>query len=185
MQVNAIILAGGKSKRMGVDKPLMSFNGETLLERSVMLCKSFFKDVIISSQNPKHQVEDCKIVPDLIEGCGPIGGIHSCLKISDTEWNFVMSVDAPFLEPAFISLLISETDGYDAVIPVHNSGIEPLLGIYRKRSLLQMEKQIADGNYKMHDLLDHLNVNFVDAQSWVDRYPLIFKNLNKPEDFDY
>ena len=183
MQITAIILAGGKSKRMGTDKSLLEFNGETLLEHSVKICNPYFNPLLISSGNPEHQIPGCKLIPDIIPDCGPLGGLYSCLKNSETDWNFVLSVDAIFVEPAFISYMISEADDYDAVIPVHENGIEPLIGLYRKSSCRIFEEQVNTGNYKMHDLLEKLNVNYIDAQNWVNRYPYIFRNLNHREDF--
>ncbi len=182
MQINAIILAGGKSKRMGTDKAIIPFKGSTLLEYSVKLWQPLFKSIIISSNNPAHKIQDCTIIPDKIPDCGPIGGIYSCLEASDTDWNFVISVDSPFVSRELVSLLISEIGDYNAVIPVHPNGKEPLIGLYHKNAAVQLKTQIKEGNFKMLFLLEKLNVNFVDAQSQVDENPLLFKNLNRPED---
>ena len=185
MQITSIILAGGKSKRMGTDKSLLPFNGETLLKHSLKLCKPFSHSVIISSDNPNHKIPGSQIIPDKIKDCGPMGGIYSCLEKSKTDWNFVLSVDAIFIERAFISYLISETDDFDSVIPVHKNGVEPLIGMYNKKSLHVFRNRIKSGKYKMQELLELLNVNYIDAQEWVERYPQIFHNLNRPEDFNY
>ncbi len=183
MHVTAIILAGGQSKRLGTDKALMQYNGESLLEQAVKLCNSYFTPLLISSDKPEHQFPGSQLVPDIIPDCGPMGGIYSCLRNSETDWNFVLSVDTIFTELAFISYLLSEINTFDAVIPVHKNGIEPLIGLYKKSSIPAFEAQLRKGNYKMQDLLEALHVNYVDAQKWVDRYPQIFRNINSWDDF--
>lgn len=185
MQISAIILAGGKSTRMGTDKALIQFNGESLLGNALKLCKPFFHPVFISSNNPEHEFPGCRRINDVFPGCGPIGGIFSCLLQTQTDWNFVLSVDSTFVEPAFVSFLVSETGDWDAIIPVHRNGIEPLIGIYHRQCLPVVEKHIKSGNYKMQDLFDELRVHFVDAQNWVERYPQIFTNFNSPEDLPF
>jgi len=182
MQITGIILAGGKSKRMGTDKALLKLDGNTLLDKAIDLCKSVCNQVIISSNNPEHKRMGYQVIPDEIEECGPIGGIYSCLKKSETIWNFVLSVDAAFVEPEFLSYLILETGDFNAVVPVHLHGKEPLVALYHKSCLPLVEKQIESASYKMQILLESLNTNYVDAQHWVEKYPKLFYNLNRPKD---
>ena len=184
MQINAIILAGGKSNRMGSDKALIPFKGATLLEQSVKLWQPKFKSILISSNDPAHKMQGCKTIPDKIPDCGPIGGIYSCLEESDTDWNFFISVDSPFVEPELVRFLISEINDYQAVIPFHLNGKEPLIGLYHKSSLPFFQKHILEGSFKMHYLLEKIQVNFVDVQSMVDANAQLFKNLNRPEDLN-
>jgi molybdopterin-guanine dinucleotide biosynthesis protein A len=94
----------------------------------------------------------------------------------------VISVDAAFVEPAFIEYLISETDDSDAIVPVHSKGKEPLISMYHKNSLSEMQKHLKSENLKMHNLISDLNTKYVDSQNWVERFPKIFRNLNHPDD---
>lgn len=183
MQITAIILSGGKSKRMGCDKALLKINGTSLLEKSIELCKPFCSDIIISSNNPEHQNFGYPVFADEVENCGPIGGISSCLKKSNTKWNFVISVDAAFVEPAFIEFLFSIIEKADAIVPVTKNGKEPLIALYNKSCLPLVVKKLKAGDFKMHNLLNTLNTNFVDAQGWLEDYPKLFDNLNRPEDW--
>ena len=111
-----------------------------------------------------------------------MGGIYSCLKKSEMEWNFVISVDSAYVEPGFIQLLITEIGKFDAVVPVHSKGKEPLIALYHKNSLAEIEKILKSGNFKMHNLLNETKTKFVDVQKWVEKYPKLFINLNRPED---
>ena len=182
MQITGIILSGGQSTRMGTDKALIQINGKTLLENIIQICQPVCTQIIISSNNAAHEKFGYKIVPDEIKNCGPLGGIYSCLKKSETDWNFVISVDAAFVEPDFVSFLVSETGNYDAVAPAHAFGKEPLIAMYHKNSLSEIMKMLDSKNYKMNNLLNSINTKFVDSQIWVEAYPEIFRNLNHPFD---
>jgi molybdopterin-guanine dinucleotide biosynthesis protein A len=183
MQITAIILAGGKSSRMGTDKVLLKVNEKTLLEQVIELVKPICETVLISSNNPAYEKFGFNIIPDEIKDCGPIGGIYSCLKKSETDWNFIISVDSPFVEESFIRYLISVIDNSDAIIPIHENGKEPLIALYHKNCLVKIEKMLDEGHYKMHNLLKTVDAKFVDSQNWVEKNPDLFRNLNCPEDF--
>lgn len=182
MQITGIILAGGKSTRMGTDKTFLKLNGKTLLERSIELIQPFCDSLIISSNNPEHERFGYKTIPDEIPNCGPIGGIHSCLKYSKTDWNFIISVDSVFVEPKFVEFLVSEIGEFDSVVPIHSKGKEPLIALYNKNCLVEIEKMIQSGDFKMHNLLNSINTKWVDSQNWINKYPQLFRNLNHPED---
>ncbi|MCK5729950.1 MAG: molybdenum cofactor guanylyltransferase [Draconibacterium sp.] len=182
MQITGIILAGGKSKRMGADKALLKTNGKTLLEQSIELIQPFCNTILISSNNSKHKIFGHKIIHDEISNCGPIGGIYSCLKKSETDWNFVLSVDSVFVESEFIKFLITEIDSISAIVPIHSEGKEPLIALYHKNSLMEFEKMLKLGDFKMYNLINSVNTKWIDSKKWIEKYPQLFHNLNRPED---
>ncbi|WP_297088559.1 molybdenum cofactor guanylyltransferase [uncultured Draconibacterium sp.] len=182
MNSSAIILAGGKSKRMGTDKALLGFGGKTLLERAINLCKSFSSELLISSNHQSHSNFGYHVVADEVKNCGPMGGIYSCLKQSETDWNLVLSVDAAFVDSDFLTFLISQTGNFDAVVPTSASGAEPLIALYHKSSLPILENMLQCGDYKMHNFINKLNTNWVDATAQLKRNKKLFTNLNRPED---
>ena len=183
MQITGIILSGGQSTRMGTDKALLQINGKTLLESALGICRPVCGDILISSNNPEHEKFGDKIIPDEIKNCGPLGGIYSCLKKSDTDWNFIISVDSAFVTQDFVEFLISETGDFDAVVPFHQNGKEPLIALYHKNCIPAINERIKLNDYKMHNLLNKLNTKFTNVDSWIKKNPGIFKNLNRPEDF--
>ena len=182
MQITGIILAGGLNTRMGTDKALIKMGGKTLLEKAIEICKPVCKSIIISSNNKNHEFCGYQITPDEIKNCGPLGGIYSCLIKSDTDWNFVISVDAAFVTVGFIEFLISEVNNNDAVIPEHSNGNEPLIALYHKNCIPAILKQIETKDYKMQNLFKSLNTKYTEVQKWVEMHPVIFNNLNRPED---
>lgn len=167
---------------MGKDKALLDFEGESLLQHTIHFCQSICDEIIVSSNFLEHKVEGIQIVSDEVNNCGPLGGIYSCLKKSENKWNFVISVDAPFIEKDFVSFLYGQKEDSDAVVPLHKIGKEPLIALYHKKILPIIETQLTAGDYKMQFLLQKIHTNYVDAKDWIKKYPRLFYNINYPED---
>ncbi len=169
---------------MGTDKALIQINGKTLLQNAIETCSPVCKSIIISSNNPEHGKFGYTLVADEIQDCGPIGGIYSCLKKSETEWNFVISVDTPFVTSGFIQFLWQSIGDFNAVIPACSGKTEPLIALYNRGCLPIIEKQIHLQIFKMQHLVAQLNTAFVECGYWMEKMPGIFNNLNRPEDFN-
>jgi molybdopterin-guanine dinucleotide biosynthesis protein A len=182
-KVSGFILAGGKSSRMGTDKSLLSIQNVPLLKRMIDLIDPFCFNVAVSGQNQEYSVFNVDLIPDLFDGCGPIAGLYSSLKYSSTEWNLIVSVDVPFVNEELISLLLAGAVRCDCVIPQHESGIEPLIAVYNKSSIPVIEEMIYSGDFKLMNLLTKLNTKYLDCNSLILKYPRIFLNLNRLEDF--
>jgi molybdopterin-guanine dinucleotide biosynthesis protein A len=182
VQITGIILAGGKSTRMGTDKALIKIGDKNLLETVIEICKPVCKTIIISSNNPEHANYGYPVVIDEINECGPIGGIYSCIKKSETDWNFVISVDTPFVASGFIQFLFQQCGDFDAIIPAYSGKTEPLIALYNQSCLPVIEKQIQLQRFKINHLVALLNTGFVECGEWLEKTPLLFKNLNHPED---
>lgn len=182
MEITGIILAGGQSKRMGTDKALLQVEGEVLLAKAIRLCESCCSEIIVSSGNSDHADFGYPMLPDEVVGCGPLGGVYTCLKASKNTWNFVISVDAAFVVNHFLRFLIKERGDFDAIVPFSDEGKEPLIALYNKSSLGKIEEFMDLGILKMHRLINSMNTKWVDANEWIKRYPRLFYNLNGPED---
>lgn len=182
MNITGIILAGGKSQRMGTDKALVKFEGKTLLQRALDFCLNFCNRVIISSGSVSHQIPGFDRIADEVNDCGPLGGIYSCVKQSSTDWNFVLSVDAVLVNMDLIRYLSRHLQEFDAIVPVHSRGIEPLMAFYHKRSLQVMESMLVKGKFKMQELLENIRTCYASTDHLTDNFPLLFLNLNNAED---
>ncbi len=169
---------------MGTDKTFLKVEGKTLLTHAVELLQPLCRSLLISSNNRELKYSGIDIISDEIKNCGPLGGIYSCLKRSETEWNFILSVDSPFVQSGFIAALKSELNRFDAVVPAHTKGNEPLIAFYNKSCLPAMQKQLEAGDYKMQRLLNGVNTKWIESEKWIAKYPKIFRNLNKPSDLN-
>jgi len=170
---------------MGTDKALLQIHGKTLLESAIEICRSICNEILISSNNPEHGQFGYPLVADEIAICGPIGGIYSCLKKSDTDWNFIISVDSAFVSRDFVEFLISEIGDFSAIIPIHTNGKEPLIALYHKNCVSVIREKIELNDFKMQLLLNELNTKFVEVGAWIEKYPEIFHNINRPEDLKF
>jgi molybdopterin-guanine dinucleotide biosynthesis protein A len=178
--ITLIILAGGKSTRMGTDKALLKINGKTFVQHIYDNLKDSFIDVIISSNNPKVKVTGAKIISDEIKNIGPMGGIYTCLKQSKTEFNFIVSVDTPFVSSKLTSEIASRSDNYDITIVRCNNKTNPIIGVYRKNILPILEQEINSKMYKMMKFLEKTNYKTIMLD---DKFIVDLQNINSVDDY--
>jgi len=189
--VSCIILAGGRSKRLGHSKLSVTIGNETLLERVISTVSSLGSETIIASASGKSLAEitgkpDIKIVADIHPGLGPLGGLHTGLSVSNSFRNLVVACDMPFLNPQLLDHMISISVGFDVVMPRVGKLIEPLHAVYTKRCLGLIEKQINNGIKKMSELLNLTNVRYVEDHELCtfDPQRMSFFNVNTKEDLN-
>lgn len=184
--VTGIVLAGGKSSRMGRDKGLMIFNGKPLVQYSLDLLSHFCENMLISSNNPEYKSFGFEVIADEVGGAGPIAGIVTCLRHSKTSLNLVLSCDMPLLDPVVFETLLKYTEGNTFVVPVDSGGrAEPLCAFYNKSCLEIAEKLVQQGTFRMTALFDQAPVRFISP----DDYPVSynenwFANLNTLDEFN-
>ena len=108
IEVTGVLLAGGKSRRMGEDKRYLVVGEETLLERGLGVLRSVFQEVlIVIAQNSPPLGVDAKVARDLVPECGSLGGLYTGLMQAATPWIFVVACDMPFLDQAVIAQFTS------------------------------------------------------------------------------
>ncbi len=182
--ITGIVLAGGRSRRMGSDKSVIQLNGKTLIEYSINAMKPLCDKVVISSNNYIYDYTGCEVWPDETEDQAPIVGIYSCLKRSTTELNIILSCDMPLISTTMLEYLLSHTENHDITVPVHENGlIEPLCGIYRKEAMGVLKKFIEDRNFRLNDSIRASSHQLILVGHQLHFYsPHLFLNINSPED---
>jgi molybdopterin-guanine dinucleotide biosynthesis protein A len=155
--ITGIILAGGRSSRMGTDKAFTKIGDKTLIENTCGLLKKYCIEILISANKKINEtISGQCVIPDEREGLGPIGGIYSCLKHSGTINNLVVAVDIPFINHGLIQFLLANTDDNELVIPFTGVGkVEPLCAVYKKSVLPYLEKMIAEKDLKVQNLMNY------------------------------
>ena len=185
-EITGIVLSGGKSRRMGKEKGLCHFRGKALISYAIDTLKPLCSRLIISANNKpnEYQLYGFQVISDEIPETGPIGGLYSCLKQSQSVINLVISCDTPFVTTEVYQELLNYIGEYQAVVPVQEDGfLEPITAIYQRSCLPVILQQIEKGEYKMMDLLARLNTKFVHFDTNMsDSKPSLFHNLNSPED---
>ncbi|MBN2891222.1 MAG: molybdenum cofactor guanylyltransferase [Bacteroidales bacterium] len=183
--VTGIILAGGKSKRMGKDKCLVKLGNKLLIQNTIDAFKPIVDTIIISSNREEHTQFGYKTFKDEFSDCGPIGGIYTALKNSQTEINIIAPCDMPFINYSLFKFLLENKKNFDAVIPVYKGKVEPLTGVYSNNILEIIKKQIKTGKFKILTLLESINTNFVEINSTLSFYSdKLFTNINYLEDLN-
>jgi molybdopterin-guanine dinucleotide biosynthesis protein A len=177
VKLTAIILAGGKSSRMGQDKGLVLYRGKRMVEHVVEICRKLTPEILISANNPEYGFLEYRLIEDRFKEAGPIGGIHAALAASETEGNIFCPCDMPGIKPSVFEKILEEKKNFQVVVAAGSSGkIYPVLGYYNKNVLPVIEKQIEKGDFKMQHLLKELNVQTVVFPEET------LKNINYPED---
>jgi molybdenum cofactor guanylyltransferase len=185
--VTGIVLAGGRSSRMGEDKSLMKLNGKSLVEFSIDALKPLCDKVVISSNNLIYDFTGCEVWPDELPGQAPIIGIYSCLRRSDTEINIFLSCDMPLMSTLMVRYLLVKSADSDITVPIHENGqIEPLCGIYKKSSIDVLKEFIDKDNYRLNECIRAASYQFIPVDSQIPcNSPNLFLNINTPSDFGY
>jgi molybdopterin-guanine dinucleotide biosynthesis protein A len=160
----AIIMAGGNSSRMGVDKSMLPIGGRPIVERVYEQLFSSFKQILISSNNKgKLGFLGAEVVPDKITGQGPLMGIASALEASENEINFVVACDIPDIKMTFVRRMLCEAQKADIVIPTTaDDKIEPLFAVYRKSVLGAINEVLSSGGRKISDIFAKCRVKYIE-----------------------
>ncbi len=182
--ITGIILAGGKSKRFGQNKALFELRGIRLIDRVVQTMSEICDSLLISSGESLVPISNVTHVTDIESGKGPMMGIYSALLQSNTEHNFVISVDTPLVPSALFTFLYQRRKTENVIVPVYANGyFEPLIGYYNKDILPVMKRFIDANDLKMIHFFSAVPFLGVDLEKeWPDWDKNYLINLNTPED---
>lgn len=209
--MDALILAGGENKRLPVLKGFLEVNGKRIIESNIELLSRIFDRVIISTDKPELYFPfGVLMLGDIINKYkGPMIGIFSALTVPGISDIFVTACDMPFLKSELITYIIdkykkaeqqinppfikggrwginnSEQEKWDAAIPIFAKRPQPLLGIYSKRVVEDMEEIIKQGKRSLRQFLHKMNVLYIEEEEVrsIDMEGRSFVNINTREDF--
>lgn len=183
----AVILAGGKSRRMGRDKLGLTIGGRTLLESAVIRFAAEFDDVYISVADAEKYPEiDARRVVDVHPGAGPLSGLHAALTTIPEDGVFLVAADLPDSSPRAAMRMIELCGGADACVIKQPDGLlEPLFGYYKKTLLRRCEDMLLSGERRMTELLSMSDTRYVSPTElgglWDER---MLRNINYPADYE-
>ena len=167
-----VILAGGRSSRMGQNKAEMLFNGEPLLRRAVRRLTPAVDDLLVIGPTPLESlVPGIRVVADLVSGVGPLGGLYTALRSSTSARIFLTACDMPFVQPGLVRamLVVSEAtlDAQAIILRDLNDAtrIHPLHAVYTSACLPAVEQALASDNCSLRGLLSRLVVLMMDDET--------------------
>ncbi|WP_066637665.1 molybdenum cofactor guanylyltransferase [Desulfolucanica intricata] len=187
INIAAVILAGGKSSRMGTDKAFLTLGEHKMIEYVLNELTIIFKNIlIVSNQDEKFSNLGVPVVKDIIPNCGPLSGIHSGLINAKKDYIFVTGCDMPFISGSLIQYMIDKlkNGGFDVLIPKVGNYMEPLFAIYSKMCIKPIEKNLAFGKLKVLDFLPEVQVGYISKEEISSLVDLekVFININTPKE---
>lgn len=198
--ITGIILAGGKSTRMGNNKSLLKIGELTVIERVVDLIKPMFGKLILITNTPdEYSFLDLEMHQDVYKNAGPLAGIHSGLVHSTTEKNFIISCDMPLMTREVITFLLDYTTKRPITIAKADSFIQQLCGVYSK-IVIPLAEQIFNNNVsgderntdqkkrgcRVLELVKLVDAEIIDIEkNFKDYVPGTFCNMNTPAEFEF
>ena len=189
IEVTGVLLAGGKSRRMGEDKRYLVVGEQTLLERGLGVLRSMFHEVLVVIAQDSAPLDiDARVVRDLVPDCGSLGGIYTGLTQATSPYIFAVACDMPFLNQAVITHFTNRKDTADIVMARLATRLHPMHALYGKGCLPAMEQMIVARQLKIQELVSHasLRVQYVTEADLLSIDPSwrSFHNVNTPEDLE-
>jgi len=180
--ITGIILAGGKSSRMGTDKGFLRLNGKLFIEYSIEAMKPLVSQIIIVSNNSEYDIFNVKRVEDAIKDSGPLAGIYTGLKHSETDYNLVLSCDIPLINTKVLEKLIEANDkDFDVFQTVSNGKQMPLIALYKKSCEKPFYEFLKNNERRMHDAINQLKVKNIILKP---EFEIFTENINTPKELE-
>ena len=210
--VTGVILAGGKSRRMGQNKALIQLGDNSLIEHVIRRMRLVADELLLITNSPAEYAHlNVPMHGDIIPGTGALGGIYTGLTHALHDTVLCVGCDNPFLVPNVLTYLVSVLDEYDAVMPYTYSSrqtpfcrnkdieitnpsygdeaqitLQTLCAAYAKRCLPIIELMLQESELRVHALAERAHIQRVSPEVWqrFDSEGMSFFNINTPEDFE-
>ncbi|MBI2851780.1 MAG: molybdenum cofactor guanylyltransferase [Chloroflexi bacterium] len=190
MEVTAIILAGGKSARLGRNKAIETILGKSLIQHVVDRLRPVAEQIliIISAERPElPSLPGTETLIDVFPGKGPLAGIYTGLLAARHPRSITVACDMPFLNAHLINYLISLSPDFDAVVPSLSQGtVEPLQAVYSKACIDRIRTQLESRHLEIHSFFPTVRVRYVEREECQRFDPDLrsFININNQADLD-
>lgn len=188
VSLGLVILAGGRSSRMGRDKAALPWRGATLLTDLLLRSQDVAFDEIVVSANrppdlsslPPELAARVRIVSDDCQDWGPLGGMEAAFRANTCSYCLVLSVDLPFYDFSPVKRLLperSQTSLVDLFLPMSENRPQPLAAIYKREAALEaVQAALAAGKRRVLSIADTLTVRILDDAG----APILYENINTP-----
>lgn len=189
MKVTAIILAGGKSRRLGKNKALETIGDISLIERTIERLKQLTGQILVVTSQEQPDLPaavKAEILVDIYPEKGPLGGLYTGLLASQSPYSLVVACDMPFLNQALLSYMMQCSANFEIVLPRLEGNVEPLHAIYSKDCLAHIECLLKLDMLSILHLFKQTKVRYIEADE-INRFDpehLSFFNVNTADDLE-
>jgi molybdenum cofactor guanylyltransferase len=174
--ITGIILAGGKSSRIGSDKGFLLLNEKAFIQHIIEAIQPLVKDIIIVSNNSDYDILNLKRVNDLIENSGPLSGIYSGLHHSNTENNLVLSCDVPLINTETLKKLTANIEEHIDVIQLESKGkTMPLIAMYKTHCKNKFFELLQQGEKRLRFAVKQCKVKTITLNTELEKFTV---NIN-------
>jgi molybdopterin-guanine dinucleotide biosynthesis protein A len=187
MKISAVLLAGGKSRRMGQDKAAILFRNAPLWQNQIdLLRKLQFEKLFVSTPaDPPWRPADIEFVPDKQPSRGPLSGIAAALSRLQSGHLLVLAIDMPFMTESYLRGLCQKVAGGGGVVPMIENRAEPLAAIYPRDAYDEVVDALSGSDFSLQSLVRKLvAAGKLQPIQVCDEEKACFRNLNEPGDLD-
>jgi molybdenum cofactor guanylyltransferase len=187
MTISAVLLAGGKSRRMGRDKATMLFRGAPLWKIQLELLRGLQPEEIFISaaSDPPWRPADVDFVPDEQPSRGPLSGIAAALSRMKSDHLLVLAIDTPFIGEDYLRSLCAQIGAGRGVVPMIEDRAEPLIAIYPRDAEVEFSSALSGRDFSLQPLVQKLiEVGKLHSIQVSTQERALFRNLNEPQDLD-
>jgi len=185
MRHSAVLLAGGKSSRMGRDKAFLEIEGQPLWRRQIETLQSLSPEQLVISGPPREAWRKFEIVADVIAGAGPLAGVATALRKCPSPHLLVLAVDLPAMSADFLRSLLARCRDDQGIVPRSSRGIEPLAAVYPARSVALAAASLLSRDFSMASFVQRaLREKLVREHAISPPEENLFANLNTPVDYE-
>jgi molybdopterin-guanine dinucleotide biosynthesis protein A len=188
--MTSIVLAGGRSSRLGRSKALQAIGGKTLIQWVIDRLATISTEIIIATAHgeeiPSASDVTLRTVADVYLGKGPLAGIYSGLITSSSSCAIVVSCDTPFVSANLLEYMTQICPEYDIVVPRIKERVEPLSAVYSKSCVAPIRELLKRNELKIIELYPMVTVRYIE-EAEIDRFDpehLSFFNINNQADLD-
>jgi len=189
LDISCIVLVGGKFRRLGRDKAREVVGNKSLLQWVLLPLSRLESDIILVAAKNYHlplldDYPGLRQVTDTYYDKGPLGGIYTGLRSSNSLNNLVVACDMPFLNQALLSYMIELSPNYDLVVPRVRNLVEPLHAVYSKSCIEPIQSLLRGGSLNISSLFNLVKIRYVEADE-INRFDpehLSFFNVNTKAD---
>lgn len=192
--ITAVILAGGKSTRMGTNKALLPYKNTTIIEAMLAVLSQRFSKIVISTNAPETYLHlQHATFPDLITCPTPLAGVHAALTHSQTNMNFIVSCDFPLVCVELIDCMITKHAALPVTVCYGGGFLQHLIGIYERRILSNLESYLFDlqnqtvpnaaSGCRVKAFIESVGYTVIDTTKETFYHENLFLNINRPDDY--
>lgn len=183
--ISGVVLAGGQSSRMKLNKAFVKVGGIAIIDRILPVFREAFAETLIISNTPELYEElGLPVYTDIYPRQGPVSGVHAGLFYARNQLVYVQSCDLPFMTPELAGMLLEKIGIHDCAVPIINGKMQPLAGLFKKSLLSTFESSLQEGKLKLTRLIqENLNVRLVSEEELrgLGDLGLKFLNVNDEE----